>query len=1182
MGEGIIAFDAARLQLVKGTSLVEASAGTGKTYAIGMLVLRGIVELGLPIEKILIVTFTKAATEELRERIRARLVEARSLLLALENAPEGTNDFDTTLCDWGERITDREQALKRLQLALLDVDRASIFTIHGFCQRMLVDQALESGQLFDLELLTNIDHVVAEVVDDFWRNEIYNLEALPCSLLMSAFATPERLLETVSVAFSSIAPTEPAPLDKDEVVAALIANKKVLQNWWRKEGGNLYNTFVEAIEAKHFKKGVSGDFENWFGAVVRFIDGVGSPLPGEIIYLTYSGLLAELSGVKFKGDTKKEEYLEKWSLPSPEVEELLRLKDELVLAFRLGLVAKREEVSERLLAQGTMGFDGLIRNLARGLEGIKGRELCKVIGETYSLALIDEFQDTDELQYRIFSTLFGGDGHYLYLIGDPKQAIYKFRGADIHSYFSARNDAAYLLTLTKNYRSHPSLVEEVNRLFTSRTQPFGYEESVLDYNHVQAGLSPQSYDIGEGGSSLAGMVYCSLPENSDDKEGRWSSGKAAEKFCSFTVAEICSLLAPKRALSYVKNGETRPLAPRDIAILVRSHNHAEMYREKLVRAGVPAIVSSRDSVFHSRECLELIALLKAIAAPTELSELKSAMTISWFNLSGRELKNIWDDDEQLSDWQSKIITYHGLWQDQGLFFMVNRLLREEAVLVTLAGQALAERKIANIYQLVQLVQEKESEANLGMVQILSWLQRMYTQNSGAMGGELLLESDEDAVQIVTMHGAKGLEYPVVFCPYLWYGTDYLGRESYQVAVHEKGKNIVDLGSSHFEMRKKLARAEEQAEDIRLLYVALTRAKVRCYTMWADVKKHSNVVDSFDSALGYLLFPGGYLNHDDQNAFFEKLEGNPGLWHLLLELDSEAAGYRKGIENVKLAPLTPSDRSLHTDWQMSSFSALAKLSDYEYDHTPPTPSGGGEPVPLVGLPAGASFGNVIHDLLEQWPFYALASFREHAPELPAAITRNCQRYGVDATEDDIQRLLEGVVKTALPPGFALCDIDEENCLKEMAFYFQLNPFKTEDIYKVLKRDPTVLPVGPRTMRGYLTGFVDLICMWQGRYYIMDYKTNNLGNDLDSYSEDGLVHAMKSHNYGLQYWIYSLVLHRHLSNLLADYSYATHFGGVMYLFVRGMTPEKPGNGVYFTLPDPGMLEELGTVLGEGDDG
>jgi exodeoxyribonuclease V beta subunit len=1178
-------FDSATVALARGVNLVEASAGTGKTYAIAMLVLRAVVELEISIDRILIVTFTKAATDELRSRIRTRLVEARNMFAG---GAAGGGKVDDTLAAWAATIPagDRQAAFNRLQLALADIDRAGIFTIHGFCQRMLVEQALESGQLFDVELLTDIEHVRTQIADDFWRSRIYGLAPLPCSILTGAFPSPEKLLGSVSLACRENCLVEPPAGSLNEVLTRLELAMDGLVSWWQAHGRQFSERCRAGIDEGLFKKEFGEGFASWCRALDDFFAGKTKVLPENIHRLNRRHLAQELNGQKLRGDAKKQAYLGDWQLPDEMADALLAASSELVLTLRVQLAEKlRAELSHRLELQGTMGFDDLILRLSRALQGERGEALVKVLGTRYAMALIDEFQDTDPAQYHIFSSIFGGSAHYLYLIGDPKQAIYKFRGADIHSYFLAQQSATELLTLDKNYRSHPFLVEEVNRLFGSRQRPFFFAETTLGYRPVAAAKGATDGDLVRAGESLAGMVYCTLSPTDEEKSGRWTSGKAIERFRRFAVAEIGRLLDRTDPVT-LQAGEERLLAPHDIAILVRSHRQGEEYRQALVDAGIPAVVSSRESVFHTAECRELLLLLQAIASPGEMVKLKTAMTISWFGLTGNDLYDLWRDEERFGAFHSRFLGYNRQWQEAGFLAMMSRLLVDEEVLVTLAAGRMAERAIANIHQLLELVQEQETAENLGIGEVLQWLQRTIRAERGSDNAELLLESDEEAVRIITMHGAKGLEFPVVFCPFLWYRSNRLAGERNQVSCHDDRHSlVVDLGSAQFGLRREKAVEEEMAEDLRLLYVALTRAGLRCYTMWADVKPYANVADSFQSPLGYLLFPDGPQPREEQQAGLQALVRQRGVQLVEVAGDDEPPAAMAQPDQRELHPLSPSGRSLYTDWQMSSFSALAMQSEYEQEteQMPRVhPGTTARPLPVAGLPAGAGFGNVIHDLLQLHDFSAIAR-QEMNSEL---LGQKCRRYGVTVDPALAAELLKNVVATPLFAGesdrqFSLAMLDERRCLKEMAFYYRLGRLTTDRINTVLAAEPTVVPLSHKTMRGYLTGFVDLFCEYRGKYYILDYKTNYLGANLADYQGDRLVAAMQSHNYGLQYWIYTLVLHRHLGNLLDEYSYADHFGGVFYLFVRGMTPDIPGSGVYATLPDYRTLAALDQATGGDED-
>ncbi len=1174
-------FDSARIKLQRGIHLVEASAGTGKTYAIGMLVLRCVAELAVPIDKILIVTFTKAATEELRSRIRARLVEARDLLLG---------DFDKadpTLRAWEQTVLKREEALTRIQLALLDIDRASIFTIHSFCQRMLQEQALESGQLFDVELLADIDHIRHQVADDFWRSRVYNLAPLPCGILTNLFLSPENILASVVGIKGDTTLLEPIPLRPEDAVDALEESFTAISSWWQQHAEPLFGQFAENRE--FFNKALREHLDSWWQQLDDFFAGRSVKFPDGLEYLTREGLMSVLNGKKLRGEDKKRIFLANWILPQEQVEVLQEAMAQLVLAFRAALAhVLAREVEQRLQQQGGMSFDDLILRLARALGEEGGGELLQILATRYNVALIDEFQDTDAEQWYIFSTLFGGGQHYLYLIGDPKQAIYRFRGADINSYFEAREAAHYYLTLEKNYRTHPHLVEEVNNLFLSRTRPFSFEN--MAYYPVVPAKTIEDGWLQRGGQALANMAYCQLPEYGEEKSGRWSSGRAAEYVLHFTVAEVSRLLDGRTPVHLTGKDLDRRITPKDIAILVRTNRQAQECLQILADGGIPAVMASKRSVFHTDEAHEIYILLQALAAPGDTRLFKTAMTITWFGFSGNDLVAIWQDDSGFDGWHGRFLLYFQLWKEQGVLTMMDRLLVEEQVFITLAEERFAERRIANIHHLLELIQEVESSENFGPGQTLQWLHNMILETQGTENAELRLESDEDAVRVLTMHGAKGLEYPIVFCPFLWYRSSRLKREKFFISCYDEGP-VMDLGSERFEARRKLAMAEELAEDLRLLYVALTRAGQRCYVMWADVKPFGLVDDSFSSALGYLLFPEGKVVHDVQRQKLAERAQMTSVDHLYLtEQTCCVEKYRQEDgEFEELVCRQPSGRSLKTNWQMSSYSAMVALSEQrEYVEMGSRPKGSGveTSIPVSGLPSGANFGNLVHDCLEEVSFATLAAGKQFSELLG----EKCSRYGIEAEHTKLEQLLANIVTTPLladngenmgAKGFCLADLCEEHCLKEMPFYYHLDRMTTKEINRILANEPAFSPLSQRVMQGYLNGFVDLVCEHDGKFYIIDYKTNYLGEHVHEYSTEILVQAMAEHNYGLQFWIYTLVLHRYLRNVLPGYSYEHHFGGVMYLFVRGMVPILQESGVFFTRPDRDLLEKLAVCLGGDDD-
>jgi exodeoxyribonuclease V beta subunit len=1178
MSESAETFDAARAVLRRGVNVVEASAGTGKTYAIAMLVLRFVVEHHVLVDELLVVSYTRAATDELRSRIRSRLLDARDILV--KGAEAG---HDATLRAYMEGLSHKERSRKRLELAILDMDRAAIFTIHGFCQRMLQEQALESGQLFDMELTADTSQIRKDLVADYWRSHFYELPEFHCSLFLDHFATPDALHATVKGVGADDA-VEPTPTHSlTESLALVDTHLEPLRDWWRDESLALEEKLHTAMDGGMFKKGFVDGFHEWWQGCEQFLGGDGLSLPPGLAMLGEQGLRAMLNGSKLRGDVKKNDFLLILGLPRGVLGAFLEAAEAAVLAMRCGLVRELQSgLRSRLLERGLFSFDDLILSLAQALEGPRREELQRVLASRFKVALIDEFQDTDSAQYRIFSSLFatGKKSHFLYLIGDPKQAIYRFRGADIASYFQARNGADFLLGLVKNYRSNPQLVRAVNSLFLHREGGDSFVSSEICYEEVAAAKSAEYLQLQRDGEAQAAMVYCTV-ELPDDAKA-WTSGRLQERLETSVVHEITELLATMSLVG--DKGGLGPVVPADIAILVRSNKQAESFQQALSLAGVPAVVFAKKTVFETRECADLLLVLEAVAMPGDLRCLSAALSCCWFGLDGPKLHAVLQDEKELDSWIERFHDYGELWQHKGFLAMMNHLLSCESVFETLCATPLAERQIANIQHLSQLLQEEESGEGLHQTALLHFLSSRMESADSHEEAQLRLESDKEAVKVLTMHAVKGLEYPIVFCPGLWSRPAFLKAEKDCVSFHDDtGHRVSDIGSAHFAERHQEALREELAEETRLLYVAVTRASSRCYVYWANVQGGRFAMATKDSALAWVLSLEGCTEFSEQEACLQGLADGTSVEVRCITAEADVSVRSKVAQQPLpegLDCLQFSRQDLEGHWLMTSYSALA----------------GGGHVPFVAeplegaddlhsksprihsLPMGAGLGNVVHGLLEDYPFSVLGADADYMEECQA----QCRRFGVTAESESLMALLRDVTRTTLLGAdgrklFSLMDLAAGDVLKEMPFYFHLRKGTTAEVNEALQDSPVVQNIQERALQGYLIGFIDLVCRHQGKYYVMDYKTNFLGETLGHYSKTRLPAAMHGHNYGLQYWIYTLVLHRYLMATLPDYSYEQDFGGVFYLFARGMNPNLPGNGQYFHRPDITILDKLYHCLG-----
>jgi exodeoxyribonuclease V beta subunit len=1198
-------FNPIETPLLNGINLIEASAGTGKTYAIAMLVLRFVVEKNLKIEQLLVVTFTKAATEELKDRVRARLAEAKRALLSTSSPSRTGSHIDANVLTWLEKLRlipefNDELIKQRLEAALLNIDQAGIFTIHGFCQRILTEHALESGQLFDVELTGEINAIKQFCADDFWRREVYSRSLAEVSILTAHYKTPDDLLNSVNrvSVFAEIVPPFQALTPLLQQFAELISVAK-------KQFPELVEALAHSFADGKFKDSFEKEFNeakeilsNWLGRDAKFC--VSTALPDlEILALLGSaGIKDGLNGQKFRaakgqtGDERKEAYLAELSLENSAFDELAESLMQISLSFRRALVEDlRHSVDLRLQELNLMSFDDLIFRLSQAVENDSQKLLTSALQQRFQVALIDEFQDTDQQQWGIFSALFQSPEQFLYLIGDPKQAIYKFRGADIYSYFSAQEQATHRFTLGKNWRSHPHVVAGVNALF-QRQQAFLFD--MLEFNPVGAGRKIADGALQYAGDNLPPLMLWQLAESDS---GYWTAGKAAIEIKNAVVSEIVSLLNEDFSIAKDLTGfkNLSGLAPHNIAVLVRTNRQAVEYQQALQQAGVPAVLNSIESVYSSTQAKELYTVLQAVANPADGYLLKQALSLDWFNLdltgfknlsglaletesSGQKFYRLINDETALDNWSARFQDYHHDWQSNGLMAMMQKLFANEKVFNTLSASPIAERLLTNLYHLIELLQQEAEQHHLGIHKTLAYLRQAinHPENGGSDEQQLRLESDAQAVKIVTMHRSKGLEYDVVFCPLLWQSNEHLKTEQELIVCHHNGKMLTDLGSSDFEAHREQALAEQLAEDLRVFYVAVTRAKYRLYLAWANVRSQNN---PNNSAMAYLFDFAADSFADQQTKLQSFAQQQPDIFaYQLLETPNEITErYQNQQTDVQLS-FQQRTRSFYSDWTMSSYTALAALSVESAPEMPMDKAQEAEEIinkeeAILALPKGSHTGNVIHNLLEFNSFQSLAN---PDYDITAQRDKTCARFGLKLEQPEvINQLLQAVVSTPLSlndENFCLKNLEAWKCLKEMPFYLSVNGLKVNHINALLQDCPAFAPLNEKQLSGFLTGFIDLICEYQGKFYVMDYKTNWLEN----YQAQNLTAAMREHNYGLQYWLYSVVLDLYLQNRLPDYTYQQHFGGVRYLFVRGMQPDVPMSGVYADMPDLQRLRALGKVF------
>ncbi len=1189
-----------------GVNLIEASAGTGKTWNICGLYLRLLLEQQRTVDEILVVTFTKAATAELRQRIRSRLVELARALATDDNADHDpfVERFVHSVIESGR--VGRQEAEQRIELALQSFDSAAIFTIHGFCQRALAETPFAASLPFRLDFLADDAAIRHEVALDFWRQRVSQAElpdGLAAHLLNSGFGPDQlaaqlgrRLQKPLALLRWPEFPAMPSPSLQDLERAFHDARQL-----WELEGETITGAILAALNqlnaGTYKEQSVKAGAEAWRQ---YFVGGDALAAVDDKQKLFGAGRLA--------GKTKKG-----CTTPSHKffavAEELLGLQHDILAFFNL----KRLQLLHDWLAQGPeellrrkherrlVSYDDLLAKLQRALTGDDLPWLAAAIRKRYPCALIDEFQDTDPVQFQIFSRLYLTEQRGpIFLVGDPKQAIYSFRSADLNTYLAARSAADAQHTLSANQRSTPGLIKALNLLFAAN--PGAFILDGLNYQEVAVGLKPRKpfHDLASPGADL--QVWM-LPS---EEEGLLPKEEARRLAILATAAEIARLLRQAREDGRITIDQVA-LKPADIAVIVRSHAQGSAMKQALTALGIGCVELDQASIFKSCQAEEVERLLQAVADPTYTGRIKAALATELLGLDGSAIAVLNDDEEQLTGWVQKFQGYRALWLEHGFGFMWRALLRQEKAAARLLALPAGERKLTNLLHLGELLQQAAA-TQPGIEGLLRWLarSRLGQQDSLDETAQLRLESDENLVQILTVHKAKGLEFPIVFCPFLFDGRAGGGGHRLEgLEYHRQEQGVIDfsLDEAQIEEGKAIAKMEAAAEDARLLYVALTRAVYRCYLVAGCYSMRLSPKESLRSPLNWLVVGAGGDFAEWQDS--DRIAGDiTAAWQ---DLAAASAG------QIALAPLpTTAGLALPPDphaaesfavrqatqpllegWRLGSFSALNRQSSEREvvaapDHDagpadlgnfrgePPLPASAND---FLSFPAGPAAGECLHRALELTDFSNPATWDEAI--LGGLRERPPSAYG-RLPEAPLAAMLRGLfaalMTTPLHDGLRLETLTRDRCLTELEFCFPTGPLAASDLNRLLAAYGYDQPkLSFSDLQGFIKGFIDLVFFHDGRYYLLDWKSNHLGHTASDYRPEAIAQAMRHHGYHLQYLLYSVALHRYLRHRLTDYDFNRHFGGCFYLFVRGVRPgwlnaDGTACGVFFHRPEFKCIEEL----------
>ena len=1158
-------FDANTYPLEPGLRLLEASAGTGKTFALAHLTLRLITEAGHSLEQLLVVTYTDAAAEELRSRIGQRLQQALAGLERIEvGAPAAMPD--SVLEDWCMAAVDPPQRrlwIRRLLVALEQLDRADIATIHSFCRRNLRRLALISGAAMEPTLETDAAVLQSEVVQDLWQREMLTLPLDQLRGLRQRGVSPERLQAFLAQLDSDSTPLldggEAATADGSSLAECL--DVSIAEAW---------SAFLPLWERDHqaLDAGFRSAAEQWKGLGIKSTSPYSAKPRTDRCALLQQWLDRQegVPSLESIASVKKplQEYFHpgSWcriarkcgesepSLVSPALQQAIATlwDGPIESAWRFLLQKGLEELAERRRRRGVITFGGLLAALDPG-DG--DAPWLVPLQQRYRAVMVDEFQDTDPVQWRLLRRAVGDSpSHLLLLVGDPKQAIYRFRGGDLGTYVAARERVDRIDDLMDNFRTTPPLMQGLNRLM----EP-GLPRSDL----AVPAVNPCSSASPPAGSPVLELLVSSTPPS--------ISRSALEEELPARLAHL--------VLDRLRNDPS--LDPSDLCLLVSRHHQASALRRALGDVGIPTRLVTQGDVLESEAALVLQWLLDALSEPGDDRALRLlacspllALDPETFNEEGR-LDQL---AQRLRNWAEQLPRL-------GLMGCLSQLLE---------GQRLAEladrgRMLSDLQQVARLVQEAMHRQGLDLVSAAGWLRRERLHPSNPLPESRQPHSDLDdrAVAVVTVHRSKGLEYPVVICPYLWQAPRLEEGPLWRSLGDARWSIQVDVSWGEGWRLSQQAAAAAMAEAERLAYVAVTRARRQLLLVWAQVDGQEG------APLPAWLFGADAIHRPIEQLSLDRLEAalaERAVPITLLSLPEALPGlerWRPPLQDTALGIGAVPSR-LDRSWGRASYSAWIATAEDPTQHERgrdrdpgaeeahlPLPDPEQDQGPLGMFPRGATAGDCLHRILEQFPFTAGES--ESGPS--ELIEGELRRAGLDpalvaCVEEGLVQVLETPLGGALG-SLKLADIPANQRLHELSFDLPVRRVRTPDLVAAFQCEPTArfgsayaeqLRTLAVNSRGFLTGSIDLVFQdpSHGKWWVLDWKSNWIGErGRDAaearcgpahYHQAAMDEQMVHHHYPLQAHLYLVALHRHLAVRLPGYDPKQHLGGYVYCFLRGM--------------------------------
>ncbi len=1096
--------------VLSGNNLIEASAGTGKTYSIGLLALRLLLEKDIKIEEILMVTFTNSAVAELEIRIRHFLKLAQRYIL-------NQDEIDTSISniiDNAIKQKSKEEINTLLSNAILFLDETAIYTIHGFCQLTLSEFAFDTKQLFNTELIENQNPIIENAVNDFWRNEITVLDTGIIEVLKEKLLTRELLIEFSKNIFNGKQLSVRNSIDRNNILSQIHSFKKQIESQKKYLHDSIVSSW-ELIKSTKIHKGTK---------LYKSIAKGKEEFRNELL-------------IAYKNNPEAN-YLKNLSFLLPTLENIVTQEttfsdykmDVFIDFLSRAEVFIKSEVAKKKNRNQVLSFNDLIEKLHISLVKEDNVSLKQSLCNKYRAVFIDEFQDTDHLQYQIFHKAFIDNcDSIVFFIGDPKQSIYAWRGADLKTYIKAQNDIGEnKFTMKSNFRSTSQLISAMNDFFplgkscrpgTVAPDPFCSEE--IKYEKVVAGNNSLEHLINK--EELATSFDIVIHSERKRKKDLFESAGM----------EIVDLLA-NHHLS--KGNNKTEVKPKNICVLVRTRSETKVMKNVLNQYNIPAIIVDDTKIMETDEARNLFYTLYAIDK-NDTHSISRALLSPFTAFSIEDIKNL-----NMDYYRTVFSDLQETWENTGIYSVILRFLDKFGVRNNLldTDNPKGNRIYTNLMHLAEILNDQEFNNNFSPENLLDWFQKSREGYELTTDYEQRIESDDDAVEIMTIHKSKGLSFDIVVLPYLNLKIKNINNNAPITYLNDEG---FFMSYHKTEEEKALYNFQNEQENRRLLYVAITRAVYKCI-----------------------------IHFDEQKGTLKNFVPNINSKNICIREPKEAYTFRyESQEHVtNRGEGLRFQGKLNDSWRLTSYTALdnhtralskRKKTDLdklkEYDT-----------FIFVSLKKGAQTGIILHSIFEKIDF---TNDKYWIKE----IEKDLMVFGRDSSEIKVEQYLELIRHTLMvelkPDGFSLSEVSNAKRFNELEFYFSFDKWNPIELRKIFPG----ISIDSNQIQGVMHGFIDLLFEYNGKFYILDWKSNHLGMGLEYYINDNIEEAMTENNYHLQYIVYTIAAIRFLENRITEFDYDKHFGGVYYLFLRGIRKDKD-TGIFFNRLTKDKVEMIESMI------